>query len=72
MHVTCTVEETVLENDQGDEVPGVIAICSRCDHETESLGTSPRSVRRCMTLMRHECPRDEENYYAANDGSDKG
>lgn len=43
--------------------PGVCATCSECDHETESFGTSDRSIKRCLVLMREECPLGEENFY---------
>ena len=46
-----------LEGDYSAEVEGVRATCSRCGHETESFGTSGASVRRCLVLLREECPR---------------
>lgn len=63
MRVTCDIEESLLENESGQEVEGITARCSRCDHETESFGTSERSVKRCLVLMREECPNGEENFY---------
>ena len=71
MRVSCTVDVTTLETDDGHEVEGVTVECSRCGHETESFGTSPASVRRCLALMREECPEDEANFYVADDGSDE-
>lgn len=56
-------EEVRLENEDGRTQPGVRATCSRCDHATESFGTSDRSRRRCLALLRDECPNNEENYY---------
>lgn len=61
--VECEVTETELEGDYGT-VDGVTAECSACRHETESFGTSEASVRRCLVLMRDECPIGEDNYYA--------
>lgn len=61
--VVCSIEETTLENDNGREVEGVVATCSKCDHCTESFGTSDASRRRCLVLMREECPEGEENFY---------
>jgi hypothetical protein len=66
MKVTCEITETELENDEGREVEGVIATCSRCGHTTESFGTGGASIRRC--LMRDECPNGEANFYVADDG----
>jgi hypothetical protein len=61
--VKCEVEEVELENDAGLMVDGVQATCTQCDHQTESFGTSEASVRRCLALMREECPEGEENFY---------
>jgi hypothetical protein len=68
MKVECSVEEGELENDRGVMVPGVQATCSRCDHVTESFGTSERSVKRCLALFREECPNGEANYYVDDSG----
>lgn len=65
MKVTCEVQESTEENDDGYEVPCVVVTCSRCKHTTRSFGTSDASVRRCCVLMREECPRDEDNFYSA-------
>ena len=62
MRVECSVWEDELEGDYS-LVEGFRAECSRCSHETESFGTSERSVRRCLVLMREECPLGEENFY---------
>jgi hypothetical protein len=67
MRVECEIEETELEGDYAP-VEGVMATCSRCDHVTESFGTSDSSVKRCLVLMREECPKNESNfYYSARD-----
>lgn len=61
--VEVEVEEVELDGDDGRSVDGVVATCSRCDHQTESYGTSGASVRRCLVLMRDECPNAENNFY---------
>jgi hypothetical protein len=66
MRVRCSIEETTLENDDGIEVDSVVATCSECGHQTESFGTSDRSVKRCLVLMREECPEDANNFYEAD------
>jgi hypothetical protein len=50
---------------EGDYTPveSVCGTCRRCGHETESYGTSDASVRRCVALLREECPNGEHNYY---------
>lgn len=63
MKVFAQVEYDELENENGRLVPGVRAICERCDHETESFGDDVPSVRRCLVLLRETCPRRERNFY---------
>lgn len=67
MRVEVAIEEVVLQSEEGRDVDGVVARCSRCDHETESFGTSEKSVKRCLALLREECPNDENNFYVANE-----
>jgi hypothetical protein len=71
MKVACSIDLVELENDDGREVEGVQATCSRCGNETQSFGTEPVSVRRCLVLMREECPEGELNFYVAEDGADE-
>jgi hypothetical protein len=61
--VRCEVEEVELENDCGKMVEGVRVTCGRCGHTTESFGTGPASTRRCLALLREECPEGERNFY---------
>lgn len=61
--IECEIEEVTLEGDSGREIDGIQATCTACDHKTESFGTSERSVKRCLILMREECPQGEENFY---------
>ena len=61
--VECEVEETDLDNDRGGTTPGVTATCTECGHTTESFGTGESSVKRCLALMREECPELEKNFY---------
>lgn len=65
--VEVKIEEVDLENEDSREVPGVRATCQECDHEVESFGTSDRSRRRCLALLRDDCPLGEENYYVDGD-----
>ena len=62
--VSCSVEFVDLPGDDR-EVPGVEAKCNRCGHTTESFGTGPNSITRCLVLMREECPLNESNFYVA-------
>lgn len=65
--VYCQIDEVPLENDYGRETDGIMATCSRCGHETQSFGTSDASIRRCLVLMRQECPEDESNFYVTEE-----
>lgn len=67
MRIKCEVFQVELENDDGREVEGVSAHCSRCDFETHSFGTGDASVKRCLVLLREECPSGETNFYVADD-----
>jgi hypothetical protein len=68
MKVTCAIDFTDLENDDGRQVESVRATCNRCGNETESFGAGAASVRRCLVLMREECLKGEANFYVAEDG----
>ena len=70
MKVSCSVEEVELDGGYG-LVPGIEVECQRCNHITESFGTSERSVKRCLALMREECPEDESNFYVADSDDDE-
>lgn len=63
MRVKVSINECQVENEDGYSSEGVRAECSRCGHETESSGTGSGSRRRCLALMRDECPKRESNYY---------
>jgi len=63
MRVECEIEETYLENDHRRQLPGIVVTCTRCDHKSESFGKTEKSVKRCLFLLREECPESEENFY---------
>lgn len=46
---------------------GVIAACTECDHETQSKGETEKSRKRCLALMREQCPEGKENFYVDGD-----
>ena len=66
MRVTCEAMETEVDGDYG-LVDGVEVTCSRCGHTTESAGTHQRSIKRCLALLREECPEGENNFYVVPD-----
>lgn len=61
--VECSVEEVETENDNGRTQPAVCVTCKDCGHAETSLGTSDRSIKRCLALLRENCPNKESNYY---------
>ncbi len=68
MRVECEVAEVDIDNeDTGQVQEGVLLTCSRCDHMEESFGTSEKSVRRCLVLMRENCEFNEENFYVVKE-----
>lgn len=70
MRVEVEIATDFMENDNGHEVEGICATCTRCGHETQSFGTSERSVKRCLALLREECPNSEENFYVDADANE--
>jgi hypothetical protein len=56
------VECEVMETDDG-----VQAECSRCGHCEESYGSSEASVKRCLVMLRENCPNNERNFYVSDE-----
>lgn len=69
MRVKCTVEEITMEGDHGD-VDGICVRCGECDHEVEVFGTTGRSIRRALVMLREECPEEAQNFYVAEGSED--
>lgn len=63
MRVECRTWTDMGENDDGADVECTYVKCSLCGHQTTSYGTSDGSLKRCLLLMRKECPRGENNFY---------
>ncbi len=61
--VKCFISFDTGENDDGYEVVRTFAVCDKCGHETMSYGDHDGSIKRCLVLMREECPRNESNFY---------
>ncbi len=70
MKVECEISAITLENDDGYDVDSVCATCTQCGHETESFGTSDASIKRCLVLIRKECPEGQSNFYVADEDCD--
>jgi hypothetical protein len=70
--VQCDIEHVEIKNDDGIPIDGVCATCSLCKHEVESFGTSTASARRCLAIMRQECPHDASHHFYTADDSRGG
>lgn len=67
--VLCSIAYIDLPGDYAP-VPSVCAKCPVCGHETESYGQHSASIRRCLAVMREECPRQCAHYYVADEDED--
>lgn len=65
--VRCELEEIELVRESGYTTTGVRVTCGKCNHETTSFGTSEASVKRCLALLREECPEGESNFYVVEE-----
>ncbi|HEX5135865.1 MAG TPA: hypothetical protein VFY93_02755 [Planctomycetota bacterium] len=63
MRVRCAISTGTEENDNGIDVECTYAECGECGHTTMSFGTSEASVKRCLVLLREECPEGADNFY---------
>ena len=60
--VPCEINSTTIEGR-----PGVEATCTECGHTTQSFGDGEPSIKRCLALMREECPEGQSNFYVDAD-----
>ena len=65
--VECMVDYTEEENEEGFVNDCVMVECGECGHETQSWGHGKPSVKRCLALLREECPDGESNFYVDGD-----
>jgi hypothetical protein len=62
--VTCTVDETEIENENGRLQPGVEVKCTACNNTGQAFGTHDGSVTRALMNMKENCPRKGvRNFY---------
>jgi hypothetical protein len=66
--VECEIDIIWMADDKGGPTKGVRAKCISCGHETVSFGDGDRSIKRCLALMREQCPMGEKNWYKAAEG----
>ncbi len=65
MKVECEVTQIQIPTEYGERlfIDGVHALCSKCGHATQSYGRGEKSIKRCLVLLREECPENEANFY---------
>jgi hypothetical protein len=63
--IECEIEETVLEGENGHDVPSVQAPVRDVSTKPNHSGLRT-SIRRCLVLMREECLNKERNFYVAD------
>lgn len=64
--VECEVDYTELEDESGVDCrmrDGVVVTCGNCGHSEQSYGQGSGSVKRCLVLLRENCPEGESNFY---------
>jgi hypothetical protein len=66
-NVQAEVDETMIENDNGIMVAGLIVTCSKCGHEVEVFGRHERSIKRGAVMLNEECPEGEDNWYVTDE-----
>jgi len=64
--VECAVTFDQAKNDQGRMQDCTKVTCGNCGHTTQSWGTGPGSVKRCLMLLKEECPEGESNFYVGD------
>ena len=65
--IECEVRHTVSPKDSGLMVAGVEVTCNECGHCERSFGETELSVRRCLALLRENCPEGDDNYYVTDE-----
>ena len=65
--VECEVEYVQIGRSRRD---GVRVTCTECGHSEESFGTGAGSVRRCIMLLKENCPEGGGNFYVADEAED--
>lgn len=63
MQVECKIEEVEVENERGFMQAAMRATCGECGHCEDSFGTSEKSTKRSLIMLKENCPRDEKNFY---------
>ncbi len=65
--IPCKIEYGEDYNDYDTTTPTTTAVCGRCGHRITSWGNGDASIRRCLVLLKNECPNQENNFYVTAD-----
>jgi hypothetical protein len=68
--VDVIMEKKLVENEQGRMVPGCVATCGECDHKEQSYGQGIASQKRCLAMLRENCPEGKSNFYVDPDSDE--
>ncbi len=68
--VDVLMESKLVENEKGNMVQGCQATCGQCGHKEQSFGDGIKSQKRCLALLRRNCPEGESNYYVDPDSDE--
>lgn len=69
--VDVAMEFKLVENEKGRMVPGCEATCSVCNHKESSFGEGMPSQKRCLALLRKNCPQGGGNFYIDPDADEE-
>ena len=67
MRQDCRQKKITMPGDYDDGIPGIRVTCLHCKHSVDCYGTTARSTRRALALMRKQCPEGENNFYVIED-----
>lgn len=65
--IECRITYGEAASESGVMVKCVRALCMHCGHKTLSFGQHDASVRRCLAVMREECPEGDKNFYVVDE-----
>jgi exodeoxyribonuclease V alpha subunit len=64
--IKADIEESIVTNDNGIEVPCIYATCTKCGHITMAYGNSNESIKAALAMLKEQCPDGENNFYVEN------
>ena len=65
--IKCRIDTVYIREPDGSMEEGLRAICPLCHHETKNWGRGEGSVLGCLSKMKHQCPRQDQEGHEKND-----